>query len=229
MIETNIYTCAETNDIDRNWEDLQTEILYLTQYRLESTKDRWYRDIYTEYISKVRCFSPNIYTDINKLPQGILGEVFFLNACQQKGVDCSPCFGDEDEIGADFKIRHNGEISFFDVSINTSRESMKKKTREGSFPTLFIPWKREYIDDMNPYMTYAERYMRYGIFDSDSFFKDVISSNYDVFHFLKRKILRKENKNTKIFDNENVNLSGSGIKYLLNLKDLLILLKKELN
>ncbi len=229
LIETNIHTCEQTDEIDRNWGNVQTEILNLAQYRLESTRDKWYRDICTEYISKVTCFSPKIYTDINKLPQGILGEVFFLNACKQKGVDCTPCFGDEDQIGVDFKIRHNGEISFFDVSINTSKESMKRKTKEGSFPTLFIPWKREYIDDENPYMTYAERYLRYGIFDSESFFRDVISSNYDVFHFLKRKILRKEKKNWMTFNNENVNLSDSGIKYLLNLKDLLILLKKELD
>jgi predicted membrane-bound dolichyl-phosphate-mannose-protein mannosyltransferase len=229
LIETNIHTCEQTDEIDRNWGNVQTEILNLAQYRLESTRDKWYRDICTEYMSKFTCFSPKIYTDINKLPQGILGEVFFLNACQQKGIDCIPCFGNEDEIGADFKITHNSETCFFDVSINTSKESIMKKTKEGSFPTLFIPWKRTYIDDENPYMTYAERYMRYGIFDSTSFFENVISSNYEVFDCLRRKILKKEKKSIKIFNNENIDLSGSGIKYVLNLKDLLILIKNGLN
>lgn len=231
MLETNLYTCEQNDveEIERNWVDLKTELLYLTEYRLDSTSNKWYKKFCIHYINDISDFSPKTYKDINRLPQGLLSEVFFLNACQQQAIDCVPSFGEEDVRGVDFKINSWEEEYYFDVSINTSKQNLEKKIKEGSYPTLFIPWKRTYIDDEDPYMTYAERYMKYGIFEGNSFLRNVVSCNYELLDCLRSKLLSKKYHDRKIFNNEGVDLSVSGIKYTLNLKDVLELIKKGLN
>ncbi len=230
MLETKIYTCEQNgvDEIDRNWGDLKTELLYLTEYRLESANNRWYKKFCVQHINDIIHFSPKTYRDINRLPQGLLAEVFFLNACQQEAIDCVPSFGEEDLKGVDFKIISNDEEYYFDVSINTSKENLEKKIKEGSFPTLFIPWKRKYIDDENPYMTYAERYLKYGLFEGNSFLKNIVSKNSELLDCLSSKILSKKNHKRKVFNNEGIDLSVSGIKYALNLKDVLEIVRRSI-
>lgn len=173
-------------------------------------------------------FTPKRASEINSLPQGLIAEVFFLNACRQSAIDCEPSFGDEDVLGADFKITHGNETRFFDVSINTSGRSVKKKVKEGTFPTLFLPWKESLDGSSSSCMTYAEKYLKYGTFDGRNFLCQIISSNYFVLDSLRRRVWRNEDPLKKVFNHESVDLSESGIQYVRNLDGVLMLLRRAI-
>lgn len=218
----------ETNCIDSNWIGLKDELLAFTQYRIDSAQHQWYRDAYMGYMIDIYDFSPKRASEINSLPQGILGEVFFLNACKQNGIQCDPTFGEEDVLGADFKITNGKETRFFDVSVNTSERGFKKKVKEGTFPTLFIPWKAEDLQSGNRNMSYAERYMKYGTFDGKRFLHSILTSNYLVLDCIKRKVWRSQDTDRKLFNNDSVDVSAGGIQYIRSLEGVLILMRKSL-
>ncbi len=219
---------TETDGLDSNWIDLKGELLQLAQYRVDTVQQKWYRDVYIEYMMDIDSFYPTRYSEINRLPQGILAEVFFLNACRQNMFNCVPSYGEEDIMGADFKLTYGDETRFFDVSINTSGRSMKKKVKEGTFPTLFLPWKKDFSDNGDGPITYAERYLKYGRFDGKTFLHSILDSNYIVLDSLKRKVWREEDVQKKIFNNESLDLSESGIQYIRTLEGVLLLMRRYL-
>ena len=157
---------------ESNWRELKEEILDFADFKISTSKDKWYQEAYMFYIYEVDIFNPKHPGDINSLPKGLISEVFFLKGCQRTGIMCSPCLGEEDVMGADFKICNGNETRFFDVTVNTSRRGLYKKVREGRFPTLFLPWKEE--ETNNGYKrSYPERYLRYGTFNTEEYFGEI--------------------------------------------------------
>jgi len=150
--------------------------------------------------------------------------VFFLNACKQNGIDCNPSCGDEDVMGADFYLTYGKETRFFDVTTNTFAKSVSKKVREGTFPSLFIPWA--YRNNGKP--SYAEDYLREGKFNGTQFLHNILDVNYVMLDSLRRKVWRNQDVDRKLFGDEVLDLSRCGIQYLNHLDGILYLIRKAM-
>ncbi|GEM_PF-2787878 len=229
LLETythNIFTNEhDQTPLERNWESLRTELIDLTDYRIDTSRDKWYQEVYMFYKLDIESFIPTHPSDVNRLPKGIVAETFFLNGCRLRGLRCNSCSGDEDVMGADFNISCGNETRFFDVSVDTSKRGLMSKVREGRFPTLFIPW--EEAKSSNGYLrSYAERYLRYGIFNTNEYFSNILSSNYIVLDHIKRMFWKNQEDCGRVFGKKGINFSKAGIQYIRSLEGTLRLLRK---
>jgi hypothetical protein len=216
---------TEQESLVRNWNDIKHEVQEVIEYRLYSSNKKWYKDRYEETLFYVNEFYPLTSRDVDYLPQGILAEVFFLNACKQNGIRCKPCTGDEDVRGADFKIVSRGERSFFDVSMNSDPEIFKQKI-DGSnrYPTLFLGWLEQESTNGKQYVSYASKYLEEGYFNGREFLQRVITSGNYHSKCLKRAI--EEEKRGKGCSYSQ--FSGSSIEYIEELDRVLSLLSKNI-
>ena len=158
-------------------------------------------------------------SSLDNAPNGILGEVFFLDACNQLGIYCCPTTGDEDAMGADFKIRSKDGIDtrFLDVTINITERGLKKKNKAGTFPTVFIPWYMNHSNRRNS-PSYARHYLATGEFDSSWFMRSILAFNYDNLRRLEENVWKDSpwGEGYMAFD---------GITYVSNLAGVLEILK----
>ena len=208
----------------RNWNDIKHEVQDVIEYRLYSSNREWYKQAYEESLFYINEFYPTTSKDIDYLPQGILAEVFFLNACKQTGIRCKPCTGDEDVRGADFKIVSKKERKFFDVSMNSNPEVFHKKINGNTYPTLFLPWSE--IDDCNGdrCTTFAIKYLESGTFNGRVFLQRVITSGNYNSKCLK-SALKEEKKGKGCSYSQ---FSGSSREYIQELDDVLRILSSNL-
>jgi len=215
---------TEQESLVRNWNDIKHEVQELVEYRLYSSNKGWYKDRYEESLFYINEFYPLTSRDINYLPQGILAEVFFLNACKQNGVYCKACTGDEDVRGADFKIVNKKEKRFFDVSMNSNPEVFHKKINGNTYPTLFLPWIGQESNNGGGYTSYAVKYLESGIFKGRDFLQRVITSGNYNSKCLKRAL--KEEERGKSFSDSQ--FSGSSIEYVEELDEVLRIINSNL-
>ena len=172
---------AKEESLVRNWNDIKHEVQEVVEYRIYSSNKGWYKDAYEENLFYINEFYPTTSRDIDYLPQGILAEVFFLNACKQNRIHCKACTGDEDVRGADFKIVSKKERRFFDVSMNSDPEVFQQKIQGSKrYPTLFLPWVEQEKSNGRQYRSYASKYLESGVFNGREFLQRVITSgNYN--------------------------------------------------
>lgn len=219
---------SELTPSENNWKDLKTEIQDFADYRISTSKDRWYQEVYLFYKYEIEIFNPRYPSDINSLPKGLISEVFFLKGCNQTGIICSPCLGEEDVLGTDFKIQKGNETRFLDVTVNTSQREFKNKVIEGKFPTIFLPWEEE--ESNNGYkQSYAERYLRHGTFDTDGYFKNILSSNYQILDRLKRSFWGNQGSEKEVLGKRGLDFTRAGVMYIKSLEGVLNLLRQSRN
>ena len=208
----------KAEEIIENWQYFKEELLSLIDYRLSSSNAKWYQEQYMYNKLEIEEFTPHYPSDINRLPKGIVAETLFLQASRLTQRECFPCLGQEDVMGADFRITYGKETRFFDVTVNFSERGFKKKVREGRFPSLFLPWKED--ESNNGYKrSYAERYLRTGTINTEEYFTNIISSNYKILDRLKRFFWKGEVSDVD-FD-----YSRAGIQYIKSLEGVLRLLR----
>ena len=219
---------TEISPIEVNWLSIKPDILSLAEYRISTSKEKWYQEAYMFYAYEVDNFNPKHPGDINSLPKGLLSEVFFLKACQNVGITCSPCLGEEDVWGADFKISKDDETRFLDVTVNTSERGFRRKVREGRFPTIFLPWKEEKTNK-GYRRSYVERYLEHGTFNTKEYFRNVLHSNYEILDGLERSFWKNQNNSREVLGGKRVDYTKAGRMYIKNLEGVLNLLKRGLN
>jgi len=208
----------KAEEMHENWQYLKEELLSLIDYKLSSSNAMWYQEKYMYDKFVIDEFTPHYSSDINKLPKGIVAETLFLQASRLTQRECFPCLGQEDVMGADFRITYGKQTRFFDVTVNFSERGFKKKVREGRFPSLFLPWKED--ESNNGYKrSYAERYLRTGTINTEEYFTNIISSNYKILDRLKRFFWKGEVSDVD-FD-----YSRAGIQYIKSLEGVLRLLR----
>ena len=212
----------KAEEMHENWQYLKEELLSLIDYKLSSSNAMWYQEKYMYDKFVIDEFTPHYSSDINKLPKGIVAETLFLQASRLTQRECFPCLGQEDVMGADFRITYGKQTRFFDVTVNFSERGFKKKVREGRFPSLFLPWKED--ESNNGYKrSYAERYLRTGTINTEEYFTNIISSNYKILDRLKRFFWKGEVSDVD-FD-----YSRAGIQYIKSLEGVLRLLRRGEN
>lgn len=120
---------------------------------------------------------------------GLLGEVLFRKACEDNSSDIFPSTGYDDIWGYDFITKKDGLQMYFDVTINASQSSLRKKISQGTYPTVFLPW---YIGDSSIFDnnhsakdSYLRKYIQDGIFDSKLFLSKTITINTEILRYLK--------------------------------------------
>ncbi len=207
--------------LQQRWDKVSSSVCSLIDYRFQyGSKEKWYRDNYTAVKQEfLELPSLERASEINQFPGGILAEVFFMQACNQVGIYCEPTSGDEDVFGVDFKIEDDCETRFLDVSINVSSKGLSKKNRDGTFPTLFVPWSVK--SNTNGYSpSYAEYYLSTGLFNGKEFFNSILDYNYENLHKL-RKSVWKDAKWGEGY------MSLNGIQYLKNLEGILEMIKRH--
>ena len=208
----------KAEEMHENWQYLKEELLSLIDYKLSSSNAMWYQEKYMYDKFVIDEFTPHYSSDINRLPKGIVAETLFLQASRLTQRECFPCLGQEDVMGADFRITYGKQTRFFDVTVNFSERGFKKKVREGRFPSLFLPWKED--ENNNGYKrSYAERYLRTGAINTEEYFANIISSNYKILDRLKRFFWKGEVSDVD-FD-----YSRAGIQYIKSLEGVLRLLR----
>ena len=106
--------------MNENWGFLKEQLLSLIDYRLSSSSARWYQEQYMYNKLEIDEFTPHYPSDINRLPKGIVAEALFLQASRLTQRECFPCLGQEDVMGADFRITYGKQTRFFDVTVNFS-------------------------------------------------------------------------------------------------------------
>ncbi len=228
LVASGLPLSSELTPSESHWVDLKAEILDFADYRISTSKDRWYQEAYLFYKYEIDIFNPRYPSDINSLPKGLISEVFFLKGCNNTGLLCSPCLGEEDVLGADFKICKGNETRFLDVTVNTSKKEFDNKVREGKFPTIFLPWKEE--ETNNGYKeSYAERYLRHGTFNTDEYFKNILSSNYQILDRLKRSFWRNQNSEKDVLGKKGLDFTQAGIMYIKSLEGVLNVLRQSRN
>ena len=204
--------------MNEHWHYLKNELLSLIDYRLDSSSDVWYQEQYMYEKLYIDEFYLSYPSDINRLPKGIVAEALFLQASRLTQRECFPCLGQEDIMGADFRITYGKQTRFFDVTVNFSERGFKKKVREGRFPSLFLPWKEE--ENNNGYKrSYAERYLRTGTINTEEYFANIISSNYKILDRLKRFFWKGQ------ISDVDFDYSRAGIQYIKSLEGVLRLLR----
>lgn len=220
----------ESEDLELNprilgyrWNELRSRVLDLIDCRLaEGNPRQWYIDQYL--VNKI--FFESVKSidapyQVKRVPNGILGEVFFLEACKYFGFPCVPTGGDVDSLGADFRLtsRDGTETRFVDVTINTSNKGLKQKNKVGTFPTLFIPWNIKYDNEENSF-SYAEEYLRTGEFNKNMFLDDILTFNYCNLHNLKKSVWRDSPTGEGY-------MAQDGVVYIRNLEGVLEILKER--
>ncbi len=218
----------ERTPLEKNWEDLKSTLLDLAEFRVHTSKAQWYQEAYMYYKVEIDAFNPRCPSEVNCLPKGIIAEAFFLDACRRNGLECFPSLGEEDVLGADFRITNDKETRFFDVTVNTSHRGFFKKVREGRFPTLFLPWEENQTN--NGYRrSYAERFLRDGDYDSKEYIENTLRSNYFILDKLRRAYWRNQRIDEEILGKTNLDLSRAGLMYIKDLDGVLKLIRKSLN
>ena len=211
--------------LSERWDSLRTKVLGLVDSRLSNGRPI---NSYTVHNMRLIEFFMNpIGTEdpssLDKVPNGILGEVFFLDACEQLGIYCCPTTGDEDALGADFKIRSRDGIDtrFLDVSIKISERGLEQKNRAGTFPTVFIPWYTDY-SSRRKYPSYAQHYLSTGEFDSYQFMNGILTFNKRNLRCLEKNVWEDSplGKGYMAFD---------GITYVSNLAGVLKILDEGID
>ena len=213
----------EEDTLQNRWNEIRNEVCSLIDYRLEyGSCEKWYKDNYLavkqEFLEMPFIDHPS---EINKLPSGIVGEVFFMEACNKEGLNCVPTHGDEDVWGADFKIDNGKETRFLDVSINISSKGLQKKNRVGTFPTIFIPWKTNSMGNRNG-VSYSEKYLCTGMFNRKRFISDILNYNNSNLHLLQKSVWKDADWGEGY-------MALEGIQYLKNLKGTILMLRGMYN
>lgn len=207
--------------LQQRWDKVSSSVCSLIDYRFQyGSKERWYIDNYTA-LKQEFLETPSLEraSEINQFPGGILAEVFFMQACNQLGIYCEPTSGDEDVFGVDFKIEDDFETRFLDVSINISSLGLRKKNRDGTFPTLFIPWNvKKNVNGYSP--SYAEHYLSTGLFNGKKFFNSILDYNYSNLHNLKKSVWN----DARIGEGY---MSLNGIQYIKNLEGILGMIRRH--
>ena len=212
-LEREIYSRKTFQD---RWKEIRELSLDLINHRLcNGIPDKWYKDIFLAHREafKGREYIKNAF-DANSVSNGMLGEVFFMEACRSLNIYCVPTCGLEDEWGADFKISDGVDTRFLDVTINLSNENLRKKNRSGTFPTVFVPW---YLGKDRS-QSYATRYIETGEFDYETFINNILSYNYHNLHILRKNVWNDSPKGEGY-------MALDGVKYLENLGGSLDILK----
>ncbi|MDX9738972.1 MAG: hypothetical protein RBT33_01225 [Candidatus Dojkabacteria bacterium] len=209
------------NTLQSRWEEIRTEVCSLIDYRLEyGSCEKWYEESYLavkqEFLELPTIDYPS---EINYLTSGIVGEVFFMDACNRVGINCIPTSGQEDMWGVDFKIDNGIETRFLDVSINISSKGLQKKNKAGTFPTLFVPWRTNSLGKKEG-VSYSEKYLCTGVFDREKFISDIIDYNNRNLHELQKSVW----KDAKWGEGY---MSLEGIQYIKNLKGIIEMLKRR--
>ena len=96
----------KAEEMHENWQYLKEELLSLIDYKLSSSNAMWYQEKYMYDKFVIDEFTPHYSSDINKLPKGIVAETLFLQASRLTQRECFPCLGQEDVMGADFRITY---------------------------------------------------------------------------------------------------------------------------
>ncbi len=215
--ETTYY--ENINTPQRRWDGVRYEVCDLMEYRIENgSSPQWYRDACIDNIYIFgNAVELNDVSDLNRLPNGFIAEVFFMEACRDLGIECTPTCGEEDTWGVDFKISNGFDTRFLDVTIDTSNSGFRRKNRAGTFPTLFIPWSISHSFSRS----YAYRYIETGEFYSDEFISKIVSFNYKNLHNLRKDVWSD-------CPNSGSYMSLEGVHYLENLEGILEILKSAL-
>ena len=216
----------DKDDVLTNWLDIKDDLVELLEFRLDTSDCSWYNESYLDCLSMVENFTPQDSSSINFLPQGILAEVFFQNACRQSGILCEPSFGGDDIAGMDFKLTDAIGDKFVDVTINLSNNGVRKKINRDTYPTLFLPWTYRKHNGKHPTITYAHQYMRSGGFDGKEFLERAVGINEGILDCLKREVFRNERiKDEKICGKSYSNLSGSDVSYVYEMEEVLYMIR----
>lgn len=205
-----------TETPEERWDNVRFKVCDLMDYRINhGSPPGWYEKVCIDNKDTfANAFPLNDIYNVNRLPNGFIGEVFFMDACDKLGIKCVPTYGDVDTWGADFMIGEGKNTRFLDVTINTSADGLKRKNRAGTFPTLFIPW---YLAS-NQSETYVYHYLATGEFNSKDFMNNIISYNYRNLHTLKRDVWSDHSNGDGYMDLH-------GIQYLEGLEGTLKILK----
>lgn len=213
--------------LDSNWCSLQNSLLELLVYKISTSDMDWYVDGYSNFFSRVENLKLNHPQQVDLIPQGLLAEVFFMNACEQSGFECCPSVGNEDAKGVDFVLSKYGFTKYVDVTLNFSKSSLRRKTKEWRVPTLFLPWR---IHHTKKHITsYAQEYLATGRFDGKEYLDSVVTINYSFLDGLRRNVWRGENVVRNILRKQFTDFSGSGFQYVKNLENTLLLIREGIN
>lgn len=213
--------------MDNNLENLKQDLYDLVEYRLSTTsksKD-WYRNAYVSNLMDIDslCIDRG-FKSLNRMSQGLLSEVFFLNACKQNGIECVPSTGDEDIMGIDFKIEDDKDTRFLDVTVNISEKGLTSNLKDWNFPVLFIPWRNSWSG-----MSSAEAYLRYGIFNGKKFLNRIYRYNSGVRDILKQDIRNRDINCVFRKNKREVKYPDAGVGYINNLEGVISLLGRSLS
>lgn len=215
-----------------NWQSLREEAVNLLEFRISTSTKEWYKE---GWLTQRNIFEAteelDDSSDVNCFSKGVLAEIFFLNACENQGIQCYMTEGDEDAWGADFKILHNGEVRFVDVSVDASPKGIERKSSTTSFPTLFLPWfvnTNSLFQPQKRNISYAEKYVREGKFDSSEYIRQVLGINYEMLDHLKKYVWRGIKPGSRIFSEKEFSLKKAGIVYVNNLEGSLLLIRKSM-
>jgi hypothetical protein len=217
----------DKNDIETNWSDIKDDLVNLINYRLSTSECYWYNQANLETLSIVERFAPVECDSVNFLPQGILAEVFFQNACIQNGIKCEPCFGSEDVEGMDFIISNGLGEKYIDVSINFSNRSIRRKVKRGTTPTLFLPWTYKSATNGRPTMSYAYEYLRSGAFDGKGFLTRALDLNINLLEYIRADMLNNGN-GKKIKGKKDSGFSCSDKEYIYDMEGVLYLIRANI-
>ena len=219
----------DKEDVRTNWLDIKEDLVNLLSHRVSTSDYPWYNENYLDCLSMIQRFSPETSDSINFLPQGILGEVFFLNACRQNGIRCEPCFGGDDVDGMDFKLTDSIGDKYVDVTINLSNRGVHRKINRNTFPTIFLPWTYRNANSVHPRITYAHQYMRSGSFDGREFLERTVDINYEILCCIKRELFGDEKvKSKKICGKNYSDFSGSDIPYVYEMEEVLYMIRANM-
>ncbi|MGI6423050.1 MAG: hypothetical protein ACOX0X_00295 [Candidatus Dojkabacteria bacterium] len=205
--------------LQQRWERLSSDVSDFIDLRLrDGASEPWYDFYLIDMIcglEKVPYL--NHASEVNEFPAGIFAEVFFMKACNEVGLNCVPTIGREDMKGVDFEIGDGSETRFVDVTVNTSEEALKEKSKVWKVPTIFIPWGVK--NSGNGYTpSYAEHYLATGKFEGSEFLNSILDFNYSNLHFL-TKAVWSDGKDT------DRKMRLNGIQYIKNLKGVLKMIR----
>jgi len=215
---------SEHEFVDRNVANLKNDLIEYVEKKIDSTSKEWYRNVYIGYLIDIDYLSCNgSVSGIDNISQGLLSEVFFLNACNQIGMNCVPSSGDEDIIGIDFRLMDSKEARFFDISIRNKEKFMRKDIQEGNFPVLYIPWRNKEWG-----MSYAEAYIRFGKFNGRRFLERALLFNKKLECELSMDMKKKKCEGVLDLDISKLKYPGVDIQYIKNFQGAVELLENGL-
>lgn len=205
--------------LEGNLKNVSTELINFVERKIDTVDKKWFKNYYVGYLLDIDSVL-NYQEDIYCIPQGLVSELFFYNACKEVGIDCEPSTGNDDVIGIDFRIQDEKEARVFGITTNTSETNMRRRISEGNFPVLFVDWiDRKYR------MSYFEKFLKYGVFNGDVFLGEVINMNEEILSKLENDIEVQDRNRGR---NKDLNFPKGGIQYYNNYKNTLNLLKRNL-